>query len=161
NDKGQIAMDDRRKRVGRWLCGVVLSALIAHAVVAQPPAPVPPDGPAAPAVCNRRGRVHRMFHHTAHTLVDDFFGYPDTFIEPRLGAYINRQFPVQVSKADPHRFTLYSTDFLPGTNRFSPIGASRFNLMFARLPDWAGPIVVEWTPDQPELAEGRRQAVLD
>jgi hypothetical protein len=28
------------------------------------------------------------------------------------------------------------------------------------LPAWSGPIVVEWTPDQPALAESRRQAVL-
>ena len=49
----------------------------------------------------------------------------------------------------------------PAPNRFSPIGASRFNLMFARLADWSGPILVEWTPDQPALAESRRQAILD
>jgi hypothetical protein len=101
-----------------------------------------------------------MFHHAAHTLKDDFIGYPDTFVEPPLGAYLNRQLAVQVSKADAHRFTVYHTDFLPGTDRFSPIGASRFNLMYARLPVWSGPIFVEWTPDQPELAESRRQAIL-
>ncbi len=101
-----------------------------------------------------------MFHHTAHTLQDDFIGYPETFVEPPLGAYINRQFAVQVSKADTHRFTVYHTDFLPGTDRFSPIGASRFNLMYSRLAGWPGPIFVEWTPDQPELAESRRRAIL-
>ena len=111
-------MDDRGKPIGRWLCGVVLSALVAHGVAAQPPAPS--GGSTAPAVCNRRGRLHRMFHHTAHTLEDDFIGHPDAFIEPPLGYYINQQFAVQVSKADPHRFTLYSSDFLPGTDRFSP-----------------------------------------
>ena len=71
------------------------------------------------------------------------------------------QFAVQVSKADPHRFTLYHTDFLPGTNAFSPIGASRFNIMSTRMPGWPGPIIVEWTPEQPELAESRRQAIVD
>ena len=101
-----------------------------------------------------------MFHHTAHTLQDKFIGYPETFVEPPLGYYINQQFAVQVAKADTHRFTLYHTDFLPGTDRFSPIGASRFNLMYTRLADWSGPIFVEWTPDQPELAESRRQAIL-
>jgi hypothetical protein len=55
---------------------------------------------------------------------------------------------------------LYRTDFLPGTDRFSPTGASRFNLMYARLAGWVGPITVEWTPDQPGLAESRRQVVL-
>ena len=72
-----------------------------------------------------------MFHHTAHTLQDKFIGYPDTFIEPPLGSYVNEQFAVQVAKADTHRFTFYRTDFLPGTDRFSPIGASRFNIMYA------------------------------
>ncbi len=152
-------MDNRRKLIGRWLCGVALSALIAHGVVAQPPAP--PGDSTAPAVCNRRGRLHRMFHHTAHTLEDNFIGHPDAFVEPPLGYYINQQFAVQVSKADPHRFTLYASDFLPGTDKFSPIGASRFNLMFARLPDWSGPIVVEWTPDQPAVAQARRRVVLE
>lgn len=152
-------MDNRRKPIGRWLCGVALSALIAHGVVAQPP--VPSGGSTAPAVCNRRGRLHRLFHHTTHTLEDTLIGHPDNFIEPPLGYYVNQQFAVQVSRADPHRFTVYGTDFLPGTDRFSPIGASRFNLMFARLPDWSGPILVEWTPDQPDLAQAHRQAVLD
>ncbi len=119
-----------------------------------------PVDPAAPPVCNRRGRLHRMFHHTAHTVQDKFIGYPQTFVEPPLGYYINEQFTVQVAKADMHRFTLYRSDFLPGTNAFSPIGASRFNIMFSRIPGWLGPIAVEWTPDQPALAESRRQAVL-
>jgi hypothetical protein len=101
-----------------------------------------------------------MLHHTAHTLQDDFIGYPETFIEPPLGSYVNRQLAIQVSKADVHRFTVYQTDFLPGTAQFSPIGASRFNLMYGRLPAWSGPIYVEWTPDQPELADSRRRRIL-
>ncbi len=32
--------------------------------------------------------------------------------------------------------------------------------MYARLAGWSGPIFVEWTPDQPELAESRRRAIL-
>ena len=101
-----------------------------------------------------------MFHHSAHTLQDKFVGYPDTFIEPPLGYYVNEQFAVQVAKADTHRFTLYRSDFLPGTSLFSPSGASRFNIMSTRIPGWMGPITVEWTPEQPALAEQRRQALL-
>jgi hypothetical protein len=115
----------------------------------------------SPPVCNRGGRIHRLFHHTAHTVQDKFVGYPDTFIEPPLGYYYNEQFAVQVAKADTHRFTLYRSDFLPGTSLFSPSGASRFNIMSTRIPGWMGPITVEWTPDQPALAEGRRQALLE
>jgi hypothetical protein len=152
-------MDTRGRGIGRWSCAVIATALGANEASAQPPAP--PSGPTSPAVCTRRGRLHRMFHHTAHALENDVIGYPDAFIEPPLGYYINQQFAVQVAKADPHRFTLYNTDFLPGTDRFSPVGASRFNLMFARLPDWSGPIVVQWSPEQPELAQARRQAVVE
>jgi hypothetical protein len=55
---------------------------------------------------------------------------------------------------------LYKSDFLPGTDRFSPTGAARFNLMFSRLSGWVGPINVEWTPDEPGLAQARRKVVL-
>jgi hypothetical protein len=157
--KEEVSMDGRGNWIGRWSCAVIATAMAAQEVAAQPP--VPPSGPSAPVVCTRRGRLHRMFHHTAHVLENDVVGHPDNFIEPPLGYYVNQQFAVQVAKADTHRFTLYNSDFLPGTNRFSPIGASRFNLMFARLPDWSGPIVVQWSPDQPALAQARRQAVVE
>lgn len=29
------------------------------------------------------------------------------------------------------------------------------------MPGWVGPITVEWTPEQPELARSRRQAIVD
>jgi hypothetical protein len=132
---------------------MVLSAIPASAQMVADPGGSP--------VCTRRGRVHRMFHHAAHTVQDKFVGYPDTFIEPPLGYYVNEQLAVQVGKANTHRFTFYRSDFLPGTTSFSPSGASRFNVMFARIPAWMGPINVEWTPEQPALAEQRRQAVLE
>jgi len=168
-------MDDRSQIFARWSWAAVITTALACEAGAQPPSP--PAGPVAaadppatatapateapqPQVCTKRGRLHRMFHHTAHTLQDDFIGYPPAFVEPPLGYYLNRQLAVQVSKADMHRFTVYQTDFLPDTDRFSPTGASRFNLMYGRLPAWQGPIFVEWTPDQPELAEARRKAIL-
>jgi hypothetical protein len=111
--------------------------------------------------CPRRGRIHRMFHHVAHTVQDKFVGYPDTFAEPPLGYYVNEQYAVQVAKANTHRFTLYRSDFLPGTSLFSPNGASRFNIMAARIPGWTGPIMIEWTPENPALAEERRAALVE
>jgi hypothetical protein len=147
---------------------VVWSGITAVVVFAAAPAgaqtvagPETAANPGAPPVCNRRGRLHRMFHHSAHTLHDKFVGYPETFREPPLGYYVNEQFGVQVAKANTHRFTLYRSDFLPGTSLFSPSGASRFNIMSSRIPAWMGPITVEWTPDQPALAEQRRQAILE
>ena len=69
-------------------------------------------------------------------------------------------FSLMRAKADPHRFTLYRSDFLDGSDRLSPTGAARFNLMAMRLPGWLGPVVVEWSPDEPGLAEARRTAVV-
>jgi hypothetical protein len=137
-------------------CVAMTFGLVAGSVWAQ----APETAPGQTAVCNRRGPIHRMLHHSAHQLQDKFIGYPETFVEPPLGYYAREQFSIQVAKADPHRFTLYKSDFLPGTDKFSPTGAARFNLMFSRLSGWLGPINVEWTPDEPELAKARRQVVL-
>ncbi len=146
-----------RIRALAWSSAAMVVGLLAGRVWAQPPdfAPGQPQ-----QAYNRKGPIHRMLHHTGRELEDKFIGYPETFIEPPLGSYIREQFSVQVAKADHHRFMLYKTDFLPGTDRFSPTGASRFNLMYSRLAGWVGPITVEWTPDQPGLAESRRQVVL-
>jgi hypothetical protein len=82
------------------------------------------------------------------------------FYEPPPGYYVRQAFGMMKAKADPHRFMLYRTDYLPGTSRLSPSGAMRFNLMATRLPGWLGPVIVEGVPDQPGLAEARRAAVL-
>jgi hypothetical protein len=140
----------------RWSCAAGTIWLAPASALAQAPDPTAVQ----PAVCQRRGPIHRLFHHSAHTLQDKMVGYPQAFIEPPLGYYLNEQLAVQVAKADPHRFTFYRSDFLPGTTAFSPAGASRFNVMRTRLPGWLGPITVEWVPDQPALAQARRAAVL-
>jgi hypothetical protein len=170
-ERTEAGMDRKANRIV-WSVGIgAILILIAPPVGAQTPdaaglappvgAQTPAAAGSAPPVCTRRGRLHRMFHHTAHTLEDKFVGYPGAFVEPPLGYYINTQFAVQIAKADTHRFTLYRSDFLPGTSLFSPNGASRFNIMNARIPAWQGPITVEWTPDQPALAQARRLAILE
>jgi hypothetical protein len=92
-------------------------------------------------------------------LQDNFVGYPAEFVEPPVGFYQAEHYKVMRAKANPARFTLYKSDFLDGTARLSPTGASRFNIMAAKARTWPGPVVVEWSPDQPGLAEARRAAV--
>jgi hypothetical protein len=160
-------MGQTATRVARrsFIAGILLLASgVAQAQTpAEPPQPIQAQTePPSPApACNRRGRLHRLFHHSAHTLQDKMIGYPENFAEPPLGHFMNEQLAIQVAKADPHRFTLYRSDFLPGTSLFSPVGASRYNIMATRMPGWVGPITVEWTPEQPELAQVRRQAIVD
>jgi hypothetical protein len=151
-------MSARIWKAHRWLGSLVPLVLLADAAVAQAPAQ-PPGGPQG-QTCHRRGPIHRMFHHVEHSLEENFIGQPSNFVEPPVGYYVNEQFAVQVAKADPHRFTVYRSDFIAGTDQFSPVGASRFNIMYRKLPAWPGPVTVEWTPDQPGLANARRQAIL-
>jgi hypothetical protein len=134
-----------------------LGALLLAAASAQAQTPPPYDGPLAPPGPPPRPFQPRTFKERFH---DTFIGQPNEFIEPPLGFYVNEHFHTMRMKADPHRFTLYRTDFLAGTNAFSPLGASRFNLMASKLPSWPGPVVIEWCPDEPGVAESRKMAVV-
>src|SRR6478736_6363769 len=106
-----------RDRIGvmAWSTGVVIFGLAGCRAFGQPPA----SPPSAEPVCNRKGALHRMWHHASHAVHDRFIGDPDTFREPPLGSYVREQFAVQASKADQHRFMLYQSDFLPGDDKFS------------------------------------------
>ena len=146
--------------------GLLMAAAWAQAPV-PPPAPtpglipVPPSGPATMLESPRQyGPIRRAMQHVSATLHDQFVGYPDQFVEPPLGASVAAGNQIMRAKADTHRFFLYRSDFVVGTDQFSPTGAARINLMMQRLPGWLGALGIEWTPDQPELAETRRLAVV-
>ncbi len=148
----------KRRVILLWPAGAMATGLLAATVWAQ--SPVQPTGPALHPVEQGGGPIRRFFRHTGHVLQDNLIGYPEEFVVPPAGASIAENFHMMRAKADPHKFTLYHTDFLDGTDRFSPTGAARFNLMAARLPGWLGPVIIEWSPDRPGLAESRRAAVL-
>ncbi len=147
-----------RKRFGRAGVLALTTSVITATAWAQDPAPPPPAG----VSCEQDGvgPVRRALRHAGRALQDGLIGYPQEFYEPPLGSYVNGSFRTMKAKADPHRFTLYKTDFLVGESRFSPTGATRFNLMASRLAAWPGPVAIEWSPDQPGLAESRRAAVV-
>lgn len=141
-----------------WRVSALATGLLTATVWAQPPVPIPPTGPGPAPPGGSVPRTRREIRHQAWR--DTFIGRPADFIEPPLGTYVRGQFSLMRAKADPHRFTLYRSDFLDGTDRLSPTGATRFSLMAARLPGWLGPVLVEWSPDEPGLAEARRSAVV-
>ncbi len=144
--------------------GSLASGLFVAAVCAQDPAPLPPTGPAplpASVTCvQQQGPIGRAMSHTKRVLKENLIGYPQEFVEPPVGFYNNEIFGLMKMKANPHRYTLYRTDFLAGTDRLSPNGAGRFNLMAARLRTGLAPVTIEWSPDEPGLAEARRVAVI-
>jgi hypothetical protein len=150
------------KFVGRIMIPGLTAGLFGATVWAQAPGTIPPPPPPAPGgvICEPTGPVGNAVRHAGRALQDGLIGYPDLFYEPPVGAYINANFNTMRAKANPHRFMLYRTDFLAGSNQFSPVGAGRFNLMASRLRAWTGPIVVEWSPDEAGLAEARRAMVV-
>lgn len=164
----------RKRGIIAWTAGAFAGGAFASAVYAQDPArpPVLPIPFAAPApvaagaprpgevICETGGPIRRKLRHTWNVLQDNLVGYPQEFVEPPPGFFLAENFGLMKAKANPHKFTLYRTDFLPGTNRLTPIGASRFNLMATRLREWPGAVMIEWSPDEPGLAEARRAAVL-
>src|SRR5262249_12919786 len=122
----------RRKRYGQaqrqwlWRTGALAAGLLSGTHLARAEPPYLPLGPAplvagpfegsAPEPLGKKYRDHYMGRH-------------DMFYEPPPGYYARNFFGVMKAKADPHRFMLYRSDFLPGTNKLSPPGAMRFNLM--------------------------------
>ncbi len=149
-----------RGATGFWRRSVLAATARAYLPPAAP-CPVPATGP-APAAFRKSegGPIHRAFHRAGRVLQDNFIGYPQEFVEPPPGFMMAEVFGTMKGKANVHRFTLYRSDFLNGTDKLSPGGAARFNLMASRLNGWLGPIVVEWSPDEPGLAEARRAAIV-
>ncbi len=150
-----------------WKAGAtaLTAGLLAATAWAQPPAaPAPTVVPVPGVYCAPggvgNGAVGGAIRHAGRALQDGVIGYPDLFYEPPAGYFVHNYYKAMSAKADPHRFTIYRTDFLPGTNLFSPVGATRFNLMASRLSRWPGAILIEWSPDEPGLAETRRAAVV-
>ncbi|MBX6315860.1 MAG: hypothetical protein IRY99_23550, partial [Isosphaeraceae bacterium] len=148
----------RRPRILRWATALIVAALGPTAARGQ--VPVSPTGPAPPVPERRVGPLRRFYRHTSQHLQSKFIGYPEYFCVPPLGASIGETFGVMRAKADPHKFTLYRSDFVDGTDVLTPAGAQRLTLLAARLPGWLGPVTIEWTPDRPGLDAARRTAVL-
>ena len=140
----------RRRRYGPthadylWRTGALAVGLLSGAHWAWAEPPYLPLGPAPLAAGPFEMAVPEPVGKKYH---DHYIGRHDMFYEPPPGYYARNVFGIMKAKADPHRFMLYRTDFLPGTNRLSPSGAMRFNLMASRLPGWLGPVVIEGTPE--------------
>jgi hypothetical protein len=131
------------------------SALAAGRARAQLPPPGAPGSLGVPA----REHVGPL-RHVGREVHEHFIGDPDLFNVPPAGYSAYATMAAQVGKANLHTFTLYRSDFISGTGELSPSGAWRLSFLASRLPTWTGPVVVEWTPDQPALAAARRDAVL-
>lgn len=134
-------MRSRRARILHWASAAAVVGII-------------------PARAHAQGPIHRMMARTCANADAKFVGYPQYFAEPPLGASLYGTLGLMRARADGHRFALYRSDFAGPTVNLTPEGARRLGLLASRLPGWAGPVVIEWTPEAPALAEARRVAIL-
>jgi hypothetical protein len=117
-----------------------------------PPAPEPAAGPAAPGEPVRGGK--------RYPLQECFLGFPEEFEAPPLGLSVNLQIQTQVANGVAAGMVLYRYDFVGCTAALNLKGRDRLAKIAALLPHNFFPLVIERTPEAPELAEARRVAVL-
>jgi hypothetical protein len=154
---------DRAQRLARsitqaFVASIGMGSMLGTAA-AQDSVPPPPF--VAPQDCApRRGPIARCVARLKTHVHEDFVGQPQFFDEPPLGAALYQNMGRMKNKADVHTFTLYRSDFIAGEPVLSPSGMRRLSFMSPRLSAWPGPVVIEWTPETPALAEARRYTVL-
>jgi hypothetical protein len=74
---------------------------------------------------------------------------------------MHRIFQTQVGNGDATRMVLYHYDFVGGSRCLNLRGRDQLARIAAMLPENFYPIIIERTPDAPELAEARRLVVLN
>jgi hypothetical protein len=121
--------------------------------------PVPPLPPDCECIVEE-GLITRCSRCLRDRIHNHWIGHPRFFAEPPFGASLYETMGRQKAKGDVHTFTLYRSDFLADSTQLSPGGARRLSFLASRLGNWRGPIVVEWTPETPEIGLGRREIVL-
>ncbi len=152
----------------RWLCllGGMTAFLVAGGSASIAQNMVSLSGP-GPVGCGHEhhlsrpgGALCRAAGHMKESLKSRLIGYPEYFIEPPLGASLQQNLGVMTAHAEQHNYFLYRSDFVAGSTTLTPNGARRLTTMANRMDCWLGPMVIEWVPDQPGLAESRRDAIL-
>jgi hypothetical protein len=136
---------------------------------APPPQPVvivPAPVTAAPA-CEPAGAAaggHGSWWHWHKKRADCqaiFWGYPEEFVAPPLGATIHAHFRTMVANGEAAAMVLYRCDFLDHCDTLNQRGRDQLTKIACLLAHNDFPIIIERTPDNPALAESRRLAVLN
>lgn len=88
-----------------------------------------------------------------------FLGYPEEFCEPPLGLFLTAHTDAMITSGIQSNMTLFQCDFLTNSDRLNSSGFRKLNRIADMLSPETATIVVEETPQQPELAEYRRATV--
>ncbi|MDG3004743.1 hypothetical protein [Paludisphaera mucosa] len=88
-------------------------------------------------------------------------GYPEEFRPRMLGSSVYAMGRTMASNGAEARLALHDYDFAPGSAELNERGRDQLAKAAAQLAASPYPLIVERTPDDPELAGARRRAVLD
>ena len=88
-----------------------------------------------------------------------YWGYPEEFFEPPLGAAAQGQEIAMIENGRAARMGLYQYDFFPDSAQLNARGKGQLCRIAMWLPTNCYPVFVEPTPARPELDELRRQAI--
>jgi hypothetical protein len=93
------------------------------------------------------------------------WGYPEYFCEPPLGASVNAALQRQKTEGVRQSLFLYQFDFAPPQSehpeRLNATGEYRLRKLAERSLRSGLPLMVEWSLENPQLSEQRRQAVVN
>ncbi len=133
--------------------GLVLAATAVSPAAAQS---VPCGEPACAPAKKFFGGGSAWKQHTR----DNLWGYASEFEAPPLGASVYQNFRTMVANGEAARMVLYRYDFIEGTELLNLRGRDQLAKIAAMSPNNSFPIIVERTPENPALAEARRQGIL-
>jgi hypothetical protein len=86
--------------------------------------------------------------------------YYADFSYTKLGQFLYEQGRTMVANGDASRMVLYDYDFVEGGEALNTRGKDQLAKIQAMLPQNFFPLVIERTPNEPNLAKSRRQQVL-
>ncbi len=128
-------------------------------------------GPLAAPVCEgettaaddrwfwERWRAQRDVHHPSMQAC--MWGYPEEFCAPPMGHFVKSLFRTMVANGEIAQMVLYRYDFVDGHEILNLRGRDQLVKIANAVCTINAPIIIERTPEHPELAEMRRQAVLN
>lgn len=106
-----------------------------------------------------RSIKERWNQHTRPRWQQRFLGYPEEFCEPPLGLFLAAHTDAMIASGAKTNSTLFQCDFLPGTAQLNAAGLRKLIRITDTLTTTSPEIVIEATPQNPDLAERRRATV--
>lgn len=115
--------------------------------------------------CKEPGLLDRIKYKWTHywkpELQESHWGYPEEFCEKPLGYFIYAHNRTMVANGEAARMMLYHYDFVQNEPELSSRGQQQLAKIAYMLPRNYFPLAIQSTPDNPGLAERRRQYVLE